>query len=591
VRRQLLLALVVMMALGALSRVPAAISQDIDVEEIARTYLAQQSVAGQAPGESLELLGVRESPGAYHARFQQAINGIPVFGAYATVSISKGRGRVSFAIERRSNVALESASGASIGADGAIEIARGAAAVTKLRGGAMASETYFPVGGADILAWEVRLPAADPIGDWLVIVAVSDGRVLLQQDTLRFDTGQVFDPNPVIASGGSVPPPDDCSSNEDAQALASLMTTKTLQGIRSGQNRLRGEYVDVTAPNMFDGSLPAGVADEPSRNYVYPCDDDRFEEVMAYYHIDAAQRHIQELGFTDERAIMDRPVGVHAHYDEETFDNTCNGFYSGFDLGIRFGEGTFLCPDSAEDADFIVHEYGHALQDDQVPGWGDGPAARVDQALSMGEGFSDFLAAALNGDPCWAEWSTLVGQRACDGERGWRWLQNDRVFPEDFEACGSPEDSTITEPHCGGLIWGGALWDVVEALGGDEDARDAVLTIVLASHFYLDRSATFSEAAASLMQADADLNDGANATVIYRAMTERGIELAVRGDASCDGVVDAIDASLMLQLSAGIVETLSCEDEADVNDDGQVSALDAALVLQFDAGIIDSLPA
>jgi len=50
--------------------------------------------------------------------------------------------------------------------------------------------------------------------------------------------------------------------------------------------------------------------------------------------------------------------------------------------------------------------------------------------------------------------------------------------------------------------------------------------------------------------------------------------------------VNSIDATLMLQLSAGLVQHLSCQDAADVNHDGRVNALDAALVLQYVAGLI-----
>jgi len=63
------------------------------------------------------------------------------------------------------------------------------------------------------------------------------------------------------------------------------------------------------------------------------------------------------------------------------------------------------------------------------------------------------------------------------------------------------------------------------------------------------------------------------------------------GDSNCDGVVDPVDALLVLQFDAGIIDSLSCEAAADVNGDGVAGALDALLVLQFDAGIIPSLPA
>jgi Zn-dependent metalloprotease len=47
--------------------------------------------------------------------------------------------------------------------------------------------------------------------------------------------------------------------------------------------------------------------------------------------------------------------------------------------------------DDAEDADVIVHEYGHAIQADQVPGFGAGG-----DAGGMGEGFGDYLAGTIS---------------------------------------------------------------------------------------------------------------------------------------------------------------------------------------------------
>jgi hypothetical protein len=62
------------------------------------------------------------------------------------------------------------------------------------------------------------------------------------------------------------------------------------------------------------------------------------------------------------------------------------------------------------------------------------------------------------------------------------------------------------------------------------------------------------------------------------------------GDVNCDGLRTAVDAALILQLNAGLIEALTCEEHGDTNEDGDVNAVDAALVLQFVAGLIDSLP-
>ena len=53
------------------------------------------------------------------------------------------------------------------------------------------------------------------------------------------------------------------------------------------------------------------------------------------------------------------------------------------------------------------------------------------------------------------------------------------------------------------------------------------------------------------------------------------------GDVNCDGNLDAIDAVLILQFSAGLIGSLACQADADVNGDGEVTSVDAALILQF----------
>ncbi len=61
------------------------------------------------------------------------------------------------------------------------------------------------------------------------------------------------------------------------------------------------------------------------------------------------------------------------------------------------------------------------------------------------------------------------------------------------------------------------------------------------------------------------------------------------GDANCNGTVNPIDAALILQINAGLLNALSCADNADVNRDGSIDPVDAALILQFSARLLGSL--
>lgn len=63
-----------------------------------------------------------------------------------------------------------------------------------------------------------------------------------------------------------------------------------------------------------------------------------------------------------------------------------------------------------------------------------------------------------------------------------------------------------------------------------------------------------------------------------------------KGDVNEDGIVDNLDAAMVLRYDAGIIELDEGElDRGDVNMDGSADNLDASLILQYDAGLIPDL--
>jgi alpha-tubulin suppressor-like RCC1 family protein len=64
------------------------------------------------------------------------------------------------------------------------------------------------------------------------------------------------------------------------------------------------------------------------------------------------------------------------------------------------------------------------------------------------------------------------------------------------------------------------------------------------------------------------------------------------GDVNGDGIVNAIDATYVLQYAAGLLKSMPCPDHADVNGDGAINAIDATVILQCSAGFFScaSLP-
>ena len=54
---------------------------------------------------------------------------------------------------------------------------------------------------------------------------------------------------------------------------------------------------------------------------------------------------------------------------------------------------------------------------------------------------------------------------------------------------------------------------------------------------------------------------------------------------NCDRIVTAIDATLVLQFNAALLQSLPCEAGADVNSDGRLDANDAVLILWIVSGL------
>jgi hypothetical protein len=430
---------------------------------------------------NLRLLSTRHGLASSHLVYQQTLAGRPVYGAYLSVHLdSAGQIQV---VHNRTLPGLRLATIATqISAVEAVQLARAAIQFGAPRANSPAPELVVLPMASDLgrLAWRVMIAAAQPQGDWEVLLDAGSGQVIKRYNRLVLARGQVLD--------ATAPQPD------GAGALP--LRTLALQGL-DGSGWLRGEYVDVTQPA---GYRPA-TAFSPSGDFLYQPDDPRFKEVMVYYHIDAAQRALQALGYSDRNdppnGIRDRVTYASPHWFAQD-----QSFYSVSDDALHFGDGGW--PD-ALDPDIIVHEYGHAVLHDLAPHWGGG------EMEAIGEGFGDYLAATLfaeaSAEPaCIGEWDSrgnTAEPSAC-----LRRVDRDRQYPHDLSG----------DAHADGEIWSRVLWDVRTALG--PEAADA---LALESSFYLPPAATLVEAGQALLDADAALFDGLHRAAIEQALQARGL--------------------------------------------------------------------
>jgi hypothetical protein len=481
----------------------------------------------RAPAAQLERAGTGHSHGVTFRRYRQELGGVPVLGAQVVVTDARGRSGDLLVDESRRFAAPAPAT---VSHTAAIGLAMRAAAVRSLRAPARASEAILPARGGARRVWRVLVASARPFASLEVLVDARSGRVLRTRDLLQRATGtaSIYDPNPVVANGGTAGLSD--GDDADSALLTSLRVPKTLQRL-DASTCLRGSFVEATPPS--------GDVCDPGRDFTAVTRaDDRFEALMAYFHIDRAQSYVQSLGFPNVlnsriRANVDAPIP-----GPMTEDGQDNSYFDPLSGELTFGTGW---ADDAEDAETIVHEYAHALQDAQIPGF-----PLTAGAAAIGEGWGDYLASALSAtytpragfDGCWDEWDAFAsGLGNCLRRVDWN-LRPGQA---------SSDCPDVSDEHCAGEVWSGALWAIRSAIGGRTADR-----LVLQSHFSLTASASFGDAALALFAADRALYGGAYRAALKAVLAARGLVDPERlDDTPADATPLAIPGQVSGKLAAG----------------------------------------
>ena len=184
-------------------------------------------------------------------------------------------------------------------------------------------------------------------------------------------TGSVFVPNPVQSLGD-----ESLTDQKDADAAvpAAAYHQVTLTNL-DGSGFLHGDYATVV-------SETGNPAYSPTNTFSYTRHQDEFEQVMAYYWVTEAQKYIHSLGFGEtRRPINDQPQAVRINQFGQD-----NSFATDHPtLELRFGKGGV---DDAEDAEVILHEYGHAIHFSQGFSFASDEPARSARASRTASGAS-----------------------------------------------------------------------------------------------------------------------------------------------------------------------------------------------------------
>jgi hypothetical protein len=482
----------VLAATGALAVCAAALAGSAHAHGLSPRVASELRTA-RAPLGQLQQLSERRSLGTTFVRVRQEVNGIPVLGASATLALGADGNRL-LLDHTRPTVGRPAA--ASVSRTSAVQKARAASGAHSLRAPMRAGLALLP-GRPDRLVWRVVIPSARPLGDFEVLVDARSGAPVRVRNLIQRASAKalVFDPNPIVEQGSRTGLVD--NNNADSTALTALYRPVTLQDLDPA-GCLTGLWVNAVLSRF--AFCPASFSSVTRAN---ACNC--FDAVMAYFHIDRMQRYLQSFGFSNivHRAI---PVNLHA----TTADNS---FYSPSTGSLNFGDGGV---NDAQDADVISHEYGHAIQDSQVPGFGE-----TTEGGTLGEGFGDYWQAAMSANggnadtfnTCFAEWDTSA--ISTDPLPCLRRVDLPWTLDQAVRECGG------REIHCVGQAWSNTLWTIRQRLGGPAADR-----LILQSQFNYVSASGFRDASLALLFADQELNGGANQDFLRGLLMSRGFLLA-----------------------------------------------------------------
>ncbi len=308
-------------------------------------------------------------------------------------------------------------------------------------------------------------------------------------------SAQVFVPNPVQSLGDeSLTDQKDSDTAVPAAAYHAVRLTNL-----DGSGFLRGTYANVY-------SSTGNLAFSPTNTFAYTRHQDEFEQVMAYYWMTEAQKYIHSLGFGSSLPpINNEPQD--ARINQLGADNSFETDHPKDEL--RFGKGGV---DDAEDAEVILHEYGHAMHQSQ--GFNFDP----EENGAISEGFADYWAVTVSDVvsqalgvpeqeplPCVMDWDATSYTSTVP--HCLRRLDTNLHYPQDLNG----------EVHHDGQIWSRALWDIRQALGHVH----ADTIILQGTNGYT--GTTMPDLANRTVAAAQQLYGNAEAAAVRQAFVDRGI--------------------------------------------------------------------
>ncbi|HVG31001.1 MAG TPA: M36 family metallopeptidase [Pyrinomonadaceae bacterium] len=387
------------------------------------------------------------------------------------------------------------------------------------------------VGDAARLAWHVYADVDS--NEWYeMLVDARSGELLYRHNLYVFEAqGTVYTEDPDAAPRALVSFVGDTTIN----TAAGWMGTST---VTTGNNV--EAYLDTNADNAPDANngtnLSNGHATSPTQNFTFPFStavDPRTQQAAVvtnlFYYNNIMHDFSYGLGFTETARNFQTDNfarggtgndSVRAEAQDGSGTNNANFATPPDGQRPRMQQFLFTGPnpdrDSSVDSDVVFHEYGHGISNRII---GNGSTALSGtQSGAMGEGWSDYWATTLNNDGVMGEYVT---QNATRGVRRAAYTVPSNTVHDSYADVCVPS----CEVHNDGEVWAAALWDLRTQLGATVTDR-----LVLNGMKFTPTRPSFLNARDGIIQADQNLNAGANRCAIWAVFARHGMGVSAVGN-------------------------------------------------------------
>ena len=304
-------------------------------------------------------------------------------------------------------------------------------------------------------------------------------------------SGKVFGPDPLTSAETTyVGEYKDFDDADTAVLTAELLDVSFKAKLEDGVFYLRTDSVIIKDLNTPITGVVTSIVPE----FNFTRSESGFEDVNTFYHITNLNNYILSLGYTDLQ-------NFYIEIDPHGASGADQSFYVSAAIpSIQLGEGGV---DDAEDADVIVHEYGHALSDQAAPGTNNGLERRA-----LDEGYGDYFAASYSRMFSDYRWNYIFSWDGHNEFWAGRNANTNKHYPEDNSA----------DYYSASEIWSGALMDIFDAVGKENTDK-----IVLETLYGSFDNMSMPDAAQIILASEESIFGGLYYEEVYNALDARGL--------------------------------------------------------------------